>query len=77
MAERPIEDKAVQADEVAYRGLGSDIAVHAVQGAASGLVGGAAGAYVTHLLRPAKDEAPSAPAPAPAEPPAAPPAEGS
>lgn len=75
MAETPIEDKAVQADEVAYRGLGSDIAVHVAQGVASGAVGGAAGAYVTHLLRPPKNVAPSPPTPT--EPTAAPPAEDS
>ena len=68
--ERPIEDKALQSDDVAQRGLGSDIAVHVAQGVASGAVGGAAGAYVTHLLPEERAAAARARTGRPAAPPA-------
>ena len=70
MAERPIEDTAVDDGELARRGLGTDLAVHVAQGVATG----AAGAVATHYLR--RPEAAAPPAPAPEDPPPAAPKDG-
>ena len=66
MDERPIENKAVQPDEVEQRSLGTAMAVHVAQGIATG----AAGAVTTHYLRRPKAAPPeTAATPPPANPP--------